>query len=312
MHTTTPVRSRQSYRHEAFLWRDSEQFRSELVPFIEEGLATGEAVMVALITEHADWLRAGLGADAAAQVHFVDMAKLGANPARVIPAWQQFLDNHAGYAQPARGIGEPIWAGRRAEEVQECQLHEALLNVAIDPELPFWLICPYNSTELPPAVISEAHRSHPAVFGPDFYQGSPIYAGRSHVDSLFTADLQPLPGQPAELAFTRQNVDEVYGFVTSSAYAADLGADEAVRLGAAARCLAAASMERGAKDGVIRVWSQPDAVICEIRDDAPVDDPLIGRRASTADAVWTANQDCDLVQVRATGSHTTVRLHAWR
>jgi hypothetical protein len=41
-------------------------------------------------------------------VKFVDMAKLGRNPARIIPAWQKFVDQHSGYGRPVRGIGEPF------------------------------------------------------------------------------------------------------------------------------------------------------------------------------------------------------------
>ena len=61
------------------------------------------------------------------------MAVLGHNPARIIPAWRDFADAHAG---PIRGIGEPIWPGRGADELVECQLHESLLNVAFDGRLP--------------------------------------------------------------------------------------------------------------------------------------------------------------------------------
>ncbi len=64
------------------------------------------------------------------------MAELGRNPAKIIPAWQKFLDTDAADSRPARGVGEPIWAGRGADELIECQVHEALLNVAVDPTMP--------------------------------------------------------------------------------------------------------------------------------------------------------------------------------
>jgi DcmR-like sensory protein len=176
-----PPRSQQSYRHEAFLWSDAREYTSFLTPFIEEGIAAGEPVMVAVIRPHATWLRDSLGASSG-KVKFVDMARLGHNPARIIPGWQQFLTAHAADGRPARGIGEPIWSGRRPEELIECQLHEALLNVAVDPSTPFWLVCPYTVRGLDAAVIAEAYRSHPAVIQGDQYQGNMHYAGRSHVD----------------------------------------------------------------------------------------------------------------------------------
>ena len=43
----------------------------------------------------------------------------------------------------------------------ECQLHEALLNVAVEPQIPFWLLCPYDAERLDDSVLAEAYRSHP-------------------------------------------------------------------------------------------------------------------------------------------------------
>ena len=48
-------------------------------------------------------LREELGADAAERVTFADMAEVGINPARIIPAWREFVDAHAGQRTPAAG-----------------------------------------------------------------------------------------------------------------------------------------------------------------------------------------------------------------
>ena len=94
----------------------------------------------------------------------MDMAAVGANPARIIPAWQEFLDDHDD-DQPIRGVGEPIWFGRRGVEIAECQLHEALLNLAVEPDRPFWLRCPYDADALPAEIVAAAHHSHPVLVG---------------------------------------------------------------------------------------------------------------------------------------------------
>ncbi|HYP46969.1 MAG TPA: MEDS domain-containing protein [Propionibacteriaceae bacterium] len=312
MYQSAPVRSRQSYRHEAFLWHDGADFIDAMVTFVEEGLAADESVLVALVEEHSDWLRDGLG-PLAASVHFEDMRVFGRNPARLIPAWQQFLDLHSGPGRPARGIGEPIWVGRRPEEVLECQLHEALLNVAFDADTPFWLVCPYNATRLDEPVISEAHRSHHAILDVENYRGSTSYGGRAHVEALFHAQLPPLPGQPATTTFTEDNLQEAFAFVLAQACAADLWSDSALDLAAAARLLAADSLRRGAEVGVVRVARTPDAVVCDVVDDTVLDDVLAGRRSPVSsydEGLWSANQLCRLVAVRSTQWGTTVRLYA--
>lgn len=308
-----PARSQQSYRHEAFLWRDIAEFTDALVTFVQQGLAAGEPVMVALVPEHADWLRDGLGSESAS-VTFVDMRAVGRNPALLIPAWQRFLDDHSGHNRPARGIGEPIWVGRRGAEIVECQLHEALLNVAFGADSPFWLVCPYDAKRSDQAVIAEAHRSHHAILDAHNYRGSASYGGRAHIDSLFRADLPPLRGSHTVYNFTRQSVDGVFAFVLYEACAANLWSDKALDLAVAARDLASDSLRRGADRGVVNIWQLARSLVCEVGDDTVVDDVLAGGRhppSAYDHGLWSANQLCDLVQMRSSPTGTTVRVHSW-
>ena len=124
------------------LYDSPETFVDGAAPFIRDAVAAGEPIMVAIGAEKIDLLRSRLGEDAD-RVVFADMAELGANPARIIPAWQEFVDANAG--RPMRGIGEPIWADRSPTELVECQCHEALLNVAFADASDFHLICPYDT-----------------------------------------------------------------------------------------------------------------------------------------------------------------------
>ena len=129
-------------------------------------------------------------------MQFVDMAEIGHNPARIIPAWRDFVDERGAGGQPVRGIGEPIWSGRRAAEVTECQVHEALLNLAVDPHTPLWLLCPYDVEALAPDVVTEAHRSHPVLVDVEDYRGSTLYGGSHHVETVFEAPLPALLRPP--------------------------------------------------------------------------------------------------------------------
>lgn len=310
----SPTRPQQSYRHEAFLWHDADDFAASMVPFLTEGLDAGEPTMVAVVPEHTEWLKDGLGRRAD-EIEFVDMHELGRNPARIIPAWQQFLDDHSGPGRPARGIGEPIWPGRRPEELLECQLHEALLNVAVDPHLPFWLICPYDAEQLGPSVVEEAYRSHPVIVEAGSYQGSARYAGRAHVDSMFSEELSDVEGPARAAHFTGADVSRLRTYLNLEFYVSGLSDEKAADLADVVHRLAVSSLHRGSDGGTVRVWVQPDAVVAEVVDDTRVDDPLLGRRVpfeEDHDALWLANQLCDLVQLRSTSTGTAVRVHAWK
>ena len=309
-----PVKPHSSYRHEAFLHSGDGELVAGLVPFIRDGLAAGQPVMVALPEPHLELVTAALGADAA-EVELVDMGELGANPARIIPGWQRFLDRSGG--RPARGVGEPIWSGRRSAELVECQLHEALLNLAVDPDTPLWLRCPYDTRALEPEVIVEASRSHPIVVQASTYSGSTAYTGAHHVRGLFSGPL-PEPVVPSEgLEFGAEDLAAVRERAIGHAAAAGLDAERVWELGLAVHEVAANSVKHGGGRGLLRVWHDDDGVVCEISDAGILDDPLVGRhRPDPADdgarGLWLANQLCDLVQVRSTDAGAVVRITSWR
>ena len=198
-----PGKAHETYRHECVLYAGTDGFLDAVVPFVRDGLARQEPVMVAVAEPRLRALRSALGEDAE-RVVFADMADLGHNPALIIPAWRDFTDRHSGTGRPVRGIGEPIWATRRPEEIAEAQLHEALLNMAVPPDVPLWLLCPYDTAALDEQVLAEAHRSHPVVVDSGDYRGSTGYGGTVHVEELFgAASPRPRPHRSPPSPSTR-------------------------------------------------------------------------------------------------------------
>lgn len=93
--------------HPALFYRGTEQYTAGTVPFLEEGLAAGEAVAVAVPGPNLELIKAELGASAA-EVTLLDMTRAGRNPGRIIPGvLRAFADAHP--AGRVRIIGEPIW-----------------------------------------------------------------------------------------------------------------------------------------------------------------------------------------------------------
>jgi anti-sigma regulatory factor (Ser/Thr protein kinase) len=78
--------------------------------------------------------------------------------------------------------------------------------------------------------------------------------------------------------------------------------------------LATNSIRHGGGRGVVRAWREPDAFVCEVRDEGRIDDPLAGRATpddvrKSARGLWLVNQLCDLVQLRSLRDGCAVRLH---
>ncbi len=285
------------------------------MPFIKEGLAAGQPVLVAVAQPRLDLICKALGPQAS-RVQLVDMGRLGLNPARIIPAWRAFLDDSGADGHPVRGIGEPVWAGRAPAELTECQLHESLLNVAVDPGAPLWLRCPYDVDALSESVIEEAHRSHPMVVDGASFRGSTGYGGVAHVDAMFGRAL-PEPSAPTtELAFGPDDLAVLRAAVIGHAREAGVIPERAADVALATHELAVNSLRHGGGAGRLRLWREPDALVCEVSCRGRIEDPLVGRTAPAVTeeggrGVWLANQLCDLVQIRSLPRGTTVRILTW-
>jgi len=145
----------------ALLYANVDQFLGGTVPFIRDGIGAGEPVLVVESAAKIGMLREALGHNAGA-VLFADMAGVGANPARIIPAWQDFVHRHQG-ATRLRGIGEPIWKERTPDELIRVPAPRIAPHVAFGRGRPWSLLCPYDTEKLDPAVIDEARRSHEFV-----------------------------------------------------------------------------------------------------------------------------------------------------
>ena len=145
--------------------------------------------------------------------------------------------------------------------------------------------------------------------------GSADYTGRAHVEEMFATELSELVGQPIATMFTAHNVSRLYTYIKFELHVAGLPADAAGDIAATAQQLALNSLQRGAAEVTVQIWSQPHALICEVVDDTVIDDVLLGRRVPVDDkhdGLWHANQLFDLVQMRSSSAGTTVRLHAWK
>jgi anti-sigma regulatory factor (Ser/Thr protein kinase) len=304
----------QRFHHQAYLYSGRAELVEGCVRFLREGLSDGEPALVVLAAEKLDWLRRALGGDAR-RVLFADMAEVGANPARIIPVWREFVDGNAGAGCGLRGIAEPIWAEREGEELVECQRHEALLNLAFDGGPAWRLMCAYDTATLPAAVLVEAERSHPWV-----WRGATEAPSRTFCDPLHSF-LPPLPDPPSdgvvELALAPGLAGRARRLAARVAAQAGLPAARVADLTMAVNEVVENCL-RHAGTGRLRAWREVGGqgipcVLVEVSG-GRIAEPLAGRLAPGADAegargLWLATQLCDLVQIRDGEGGATVRLH---
>ena len=304
--------SRRPFRHEARFYAGIDDFVDQMSAFIAEGVARGEPALVVVSAEKIERLQDALGG-VPEGVRFADMAGVGLNPARIIPAWRDFVDEQAPAGAPFRGVGEPIWAQRSAAELVECQRHESLLNLAFAEETGFWLACPYDTTTLPAAVLDEAKRSHPFVSERRVESPSSIYAGVEAISQPFAAPLPEVPPDAETLTITASHLAELRRLVRRRASAAGFSDQASGDLVLVANEIATNSIRHGGGGGVFRIWREGSALVCEMRDAGRIVHAMVGRERPVATqgnglGLWLANQLCDLVQIRTFDDGSVVRL----
>jgi anti-sigma regulatory factor (Ser/Thr protein kinase) len=303
----------ETFSHEALFYAGAGEFVDRTAPFIREGLEANESVLVVVNAERIEMLRSELGGGADG-VRFADMAEVGQNPARIIQAWRDFVDEGAGAPRRRRGIGEPIWAARSAAELAECERHEALLNLAFAGSPAWRLACPYDTQALKPSVIEEAMRNHPVVVAGGVPRPSATFRGLAPIREPFDRPMPEPPTASVELSFGEEKLPAVRAFVAGAAADSGLGPTRTEDLVLAANEIATNSVRHGGGGGVLRMWDEDKALVCEIRDAGLIDRPLAGRQRpvpgqTSGFGLWLANQLCDLVQVRSSATGTVVRLH---
>ena len=314
--TGTSVTNNRGFRHEAMLYAGIDQFVARTTPFIKGALEADEPILVVVNGPKIDALRIAIGKDAD-RVQFRDMSEVGANPARIIPAWHEFVNAHAGEGRRLRGIGEPIYPERTACELVESQRHEALLNVAFDGAPDFWLLCPYNTQALDPIVIETAHRTHPVVTDDLGCSSSDLYPGVAGSVAPYNTPLPEPASLGQTLVFGAKGLASVRGLVSREAARAGFTTRPIGDLVLAVNEVATNSVQHGGGAGTLRIWRDGGVLVCEVRDRGHLEDPLADRRRPMPNqdggrGLWLANQFCDLVQIRSFPSGSTVRLHMRR
>src|ERR671911_539129 len=187
------------FRHEAILYAGPDEFVAATAPVLHAAMERDEPVLVVVDQPKIALLRSALDSRAD-RIRFADMRMVGHNPARIIPEWRAFVDEHAGWRGTIHGIGEPIWSGRTSTALVECRHHEALLNLAFADDVSFCVQCPLDVAALPATVADEAHRTHPFLWRNGELRATNAH-GRLDPARVFEDPLTDAPGRLIELKF---------------------------------------------------------------------------------------------------------------
>jgi anti-sigma regulatory factor (Ser/Thr protein kinase) len=291
----------------AGFYRGAGEFLRLVVPFVREGVALSEPVLVVVAGEDARLAGAALGGVGGVVV-FGDAGVVGGNPARVTLALTSFAARYGG--RRVRFVAEPLWPGRSGAEVAEVLKHEALVNVVL-AEVPARVLCLFDVSWVGAGVLAGVRGAHPGVVaGGGGVVACGDYAGPGVVAE---AALGGPPLWARSLAYGHvTGLGGVRALVGGCARECGLPAGRCEDLVLAVGELTANTLAHAGGGGVVHVWVAGGQVLCQVHDGGRVGDRLAGRRcappASRGHGLRVVNEVCDLVEMRTGPGGTTVRV----
>ncbi|GIH91715.1 anti-sigma factor RsbA family regulatory protein [Planobispora siamensis] len=301
------------FEHPALFYREADDYLAGTLPFIREGLETGEPVAVAVPGENLRLIREGLGAEGAG-VKLLDMNEAGRNPGRIISTvLRDFADRHSGGR--VRIVGEPVWPGRSPMEYPACLQHEALINLAFSGR-DVTILCPYDVKRLDPEVLRDAERTHPVLVDDSGSRASDAYAPEQ-VAQECNLPLTAPPGVPRMSygdGFCSDPLARARAFAVEHATRMGLRGDRLEDLRLVVNELAANSLDHGGGSGTLRIWLEEGRVVCAVSDAGHITDPLAGRhpaglRALGSRGLLITHLLSDLVRMHTDARGTTIRVY---
>jgi anti-sigma regulatory factor (Ser/Thr protein kinase) len=320
------------FTHSAFLYDSPDDYRDFLVRFIREGVERGDAIAMATRADRVAMMRAALGPDAI-HVRFQRTEDWQIRPVRSIGVWSRLLRTAATAGLPsARLINEIDFQDQTHSWVRA----ESASNASL-AGLNGHLLCPYDRSALPPDLITAARRTHPVLFDARQQRSDesacktrpqpndePAFNTRPQPNDEFVeprtllAGIEeppyPTAGKPLVEVPVADSVADLRAHLRNRATAEGwLPPDRVEVLILALNELATNGIRHGGAHRELRVWLNPDAVVCEVTDDGPdPPGPLAGYLPPVPGIVggmglWLVGQICDALSVTTADGVTRAR-----
>lgn len=294
--------------HSAAFYGSPAGFIACVRAFADEGLDAAESVLVAAPGPAIGLLREHLNGHGR-RMSWADMSRIGANPARIIPAIRVFASSYPG--RPVRCVAQPLWDGRTAAQRRETIRHEALINLAFT-DIPVSILCPYDETAPDAGIAASARLTHPMLIRGGSAQPSAAYDAATTFPAGCDEPLDPVPDDAAVLAY-RDDLHMVRAFVTEYASGAGVDRRRAGDLVIAVSELVGNTYRHTGARGRLSIWATADELLCQAEDTGHISDPLAGRRHPDPDVgsqgMWIVHQLCNLVEIRTGPTGTQIRMH---
>jgi CheY-like chemotaxis protein len=163
-------------RHEALVYSSPDELAAGALPFMRQGFACGDHVLVILRDAGRHVLEQALGDDAT-KVEFADANEWYRSPEHAFESYTRHVRDLLDRGAPrVRVVAEIVWPdGSATADVAAWKRYEAGISAAM-ASVPVSFICAYDTGELPAELIDAARQAHPILRGADGARASAEYS----------------------------------------------------------------------------------------------------------------------------------------
>jgi anti-sigma regulatory factor (Ser/Thr protein kinase) len=314
--TGEPARgSAGGYIHDALLYDSVDELTGAAVPFLQEGLAAGDAAVIAAGARTVGVLAEALDEDP--RVHVLERSDVySARTPTAITAFRRLAERClAEGISRVRVVGE-VDFGPTERDWLEWQRYEAVINVAL-ADWPLWGLCVFDTQRLPEQVLTSTLRTHPNLATPQSRGSNPLFG-----DPVRYLRSLPVPPEPLENTPPRLAALDVKDFIgLRHAVATELATTDAPRevledFLIAVDEVTANAVRHGHPPVDVALWISFDRLVSTVSDGGRGwDDPFAGYAPAHGEdlsrggmGLWLARQLCDHLDITHHEDGVTVRL----
>ncbi len=301
------------YRHDALVYDGVDELVAVAAPWLLDGLASGDAALIATGAATTGPLREAVGDDP--RVMVVEQHSMyRARTPTAITTFRRFAAEHAAPGRRLRVVGETDY-GTTAAEWREWQAYEAVVNVALAPH-PLWGLCVVDAA-LPEPILTSVRSTHPQLVTASGRAPNPDFVDpASYLRALPVPD-EPLEATPA--AFADDVVTDYTGLrhtVRDLLEGVEGPPDVLEDFLMAVDEITSNAVRHGAPPAGLRLWTAPGRLVATVRDSGDgLADPFAGYGPAHGQdlsaggmGLWLARQLCDQVAIRRDEHGVSVRL----
>jgi len=298
--------------HSALMYHSQQEYLDLVSRFVCDGLAMGEAVLVAVPPDELALLYDGLypGGGWPDELRMTDVTEVARNPTRFMAMEGSFVDEYPD--RRVRIVSQIAWPGRTEEEYVACSQHEALVNEAMDGYQVSGL-CLYDASQLGGDVLADARATHPMLWNCGALQRSRDYAP----DDVLHRCNRPLhvnPGAVTYMVRKSEDLRPARSFAVDYAGWVGLSQDGIEDLQLVATELATNSLMYSGGACRLAFWRDNQHLVCEARDAGQFDTALVGRLdpgpgGPASRGLYLVNAISDLVRTHTTATGTTIQAY---